>query len=74
MTELRKIRLSHDCDCGGCQCPLMAGEVAWRDEATGAVGCCQPCTRDASEAVLDRHELAAFRMGFDLNLTAGASR
>lgn len=73
MADLRRIVLEHDCDCGGCQCPLMAGEVAWRDETTGAVGCCQPCARDASEATLDRHEVAAFRAGFDLNLIGGAA-
>ncbi len=73
MAELRKITLDHDCDCGGCACPLLPGEVAWLDERTGAVGCCQPCARDAGAATIDRHEIAAYRASFDLNLNLGVS-
>jgi hypothetical protein len=50
MPELKlvKIVLDADCDCDGCQCPLMPGEVAWTHEETWSTGCCQPCCRDAA--------------------------
>lgn len=59
-----KIRLEHDADCGGCHCPIMAGEVAWRTDS-GAVGCCQPCCRDAELIGDDRRDVRQYRETFE---------
>lgn len=45
--HLLKIVLPASGSCDGCDCPLVAGELAWKHEPTNAVGCCQPCCRDA---------------------------
>lgn len=71
LTILRVV-LTRDCDCEGCGCPLMPGEIGYREQVTGTVGHSEGCCRDAVEALLDHHEVAAFRAGFDLNLIGGA--
>jgi hypothetical protein len=60
---MKKLYLESDCDCDGCGHPLMAGEAAWIDG--DAVGCCQPCCRDALAVVVDRVDVRAFRQSFD---------
>jgi len=60
--------LQRDCDCAGCGCPLMCGEISYREKVTGTVGHSEECCRGAVEELLDHHEVAAFRAGFDLNL------
>lgn len=70
--RILRLVLGKDCDCEGCGCPLFASEVAYREQVTGIVGHSEGYCKDAVEALLDHHEVAAFRAGFDLNLvTAG---
>lgn len=69
--QIARIVLGKDCDCEGCGCPLMAGEVGYREAVTGIVGHSEECCRDAVEALLDHHEVQAFRAGFELNVMAG---
>ncbi len=54
--ELLRFVLDMDADCDGCGCPLMPGEVAWREEQTWSIGCCQPCARDAAVSKLATFE------------------
>ena len=69
--RIARVVLSKDCDCEGCGCPLFHSEIAYREDVTGTVGHSEQCCCDAVEALLDHHEVAAFRAGFDLNVMAG---
>ena len=60
--------LRADTDCAGCSCPLLPGEVAYRDEETGVIGHSKDCCADAAEALVDHHEHALFLSAFDLNV------
>jgi hypothetical protein len=51
----------------------MEGETGFQEQITGTIGCSEECCRDAVEALLDHHEVQAFRAGFDLNLMGGAA-
>lgn len=73
MQPIRRIVLEQDHDCDYCQCPLMPGEIAFRDDSTGATGCSIDCAHSASEALVDHHEIACFRAGFELNLIGGVA-
>ncbi len=70
---IRRIILTDHCDCAGCGVPLLPGEVAYRDDQTGTTGHDLDCAADALRDLIDQHEVAAFRAGFDLNLTGGAA-
>ena len=68
---ITRLILRADCDCDSCGCPLMAGEVAYRDEKSGAVGHTQECCLDRAAEIADHREHLAFLSGFDRNLVAG---
>lgn len=68
---IERLILAKDCDCQGCGCPLMCGEVAYRNDATGTIGHSRECCTDAVGELLDHHERALFLAGFDLNLIGG---
>lgn len=66
-----RIVLDKETDCASCGCPLFPSEIAYQELVTGTIGHSDECCRDAVEALLDHHEVAAFRAGFDLNVLAG---
>ncbi len=68
---IHRLILRADTDCESCGCPLMAGEVAYRDDKTGAVGHSQGCCADRAAEIADNREHLAFLSGFNNNLASG---
>lgn len=68
---IHRFVLRADTDCESCGCPLFTGEVAYRDERTGALGHSQECCSDRASEIADHAEHLAFLSGFDSNLIGG---
>ena len=57
--------LGADCDCQGCNVPLFAGEVGYRDPETGIVACSPAHLADAVQEREDFDLIALFNYNFD---------